>query len=206
MRNSKIILVGYSGHGLVVAEALLLSGKIIVGYTELNEKKSNPLDLTYIGNEIEFIATPFFDKHSYIIGIGDNTKREVLTNELGTEGLINAIHPSALISQFTQLGLGVFISARVVLNANVSIGDGVICNTGAIIEHDCNLGKFCHIGPGCILGGGVNIGERTLIGLGARILPNVNIGNDVVIGAGSTVTKDLPDGTTAYTDIKFKIK
>ena len=36
------------------------------------------------------------------------------------------------------------------------------------------------------------------VGGGTKVLPGVTIGSNVVIGTGSVVTKDIPDGVTAF--------
>ena len=42
MLDKEVVLIGYSGHGFVVAESALMSGLNIKHYTEKEEIKSNP--------------------------------------------------------------------------------------------------------------------------------------------------------------------
>ncbi len=94
----------------------------------------------------------------------------------------------------SELGAGVYVGAKAVVQVRASIGEHAIINTGAIIEHECRIGSNVHVAPGGVLGGRVTVGPDTLIGLGARVLPGVRIGSGCVVGAGAVVTGDLPDG------------
>lgn len=190
MIHNEIVLVGYSGHGFVIADACHTMGQTILGYYELEEVEENPFNLPYLGNEN--FENEKIKNQSYIVGVGDNKIRQKLINRLGQQKLVNVKHKNSIISSFAQLGKGVFINASAIINANTTIGDGVICNTACIVEHDCTIQSCAHIAPGAKLGGNVNIGKNVLVGIGAIILPGVTIGDDSIIGAGSIITKDIP--------------
>ena len=51
MSDRKIILVGYSGHGLVVADTALENNLNVIGYTEKSINGINPYNLEYLGDE-----------------------------------------------------------------------------------------------------------------------------------------------------------
>ncbi|WP_258007295.1 DapH/DapD/GlmU-related protein [Staphylococcus sp. 17KM0847] len=52
--------------------------------------------------------------------------------------------------------------------------------------------------PDALRIGDVKIGDHTMIGANVTILPGVTIGQNVKVGAGAVVSKDIPDGATAY--------
>lgn len=196
MSDNKSILIGYSGHGYVVAEAALESGVTIIGYSDKDAVVSNPFNLEYLGFEKNTDFAGWNLEASFIIGIGNNAIREriaVLVTDKGKE-LLTVISKSASVSKTAEIGKGTFINRNVAVNALATIGDNVILNTGCIIEHECVLSNAVHIAPGAVLAGNVNIGERSFIGANAVIKQGVTIGKDVIIGAGTVIIQDVPDG------------
>ena len=195
MLNKEVVLVGFSGHGFVVADAAIASNMNLRYYTDKKQITKNPFDLAYLGfeDDLDFV---FWDKeYDYILGIGDNLTRSKTADFLITKGvnLLNVIHPSASISAKVQFGVGNFISRNVSVNAMVQIGDICILNTGCIIEHECTIGNGVHIAPGAVLAGNVVIGDNTFVGANSVIKQGVKIGANVIIGAGSVILKDIAD-------------
>jgi sugar O-acyltransferase (sialic acid O-acetyltransferase NeuD family) len=194
--DKNLILVGYSGHGLVLADTAIENNFNIIGYSEKFISKSNPLNLEYLGCEADESFKGWYLKADYIIGIGDNDLREKIYNLLiqKDKKTITLINPSSSISNHSEIGNGVFINRNVSINAFASIGNNVILNTGCIIEHECNIADHVHIAPGAVLAGNVIVGERTFIGANSIVKQGIKIGKDVVVGAGSVVLTDIPDG------------
>jgi len=193
--NKEVVLVGFSGHGYVVAEAAIASNMNLRYYTDKKQITKNPFDLAYLGFEDDFDFA-FWDKeYDYILGIGDNLIRRKTADLFISKGgeLLNVIHPSASISAKVQFGIGNFISRNVSLNALVEIGDICILNTGCIIEHECIIGNGVHIAPGAVLAGNIEIGDNTFVGANSVIKQGVRIGANVIIGAGSVILKDIAD-------------
>ncbi len=195
MLNKEIVLVGFSGHGFVVADAAIASNMNLRYYADKKQITKNPFDLAYLGfeNDLDFA---FRNKeYDYILGIGDNLIRRKTADLLISKGvdLLNVIHPSASLSTKVQFGIGNFISRNVSVNALVEIGDFCILNTGCIIEHECIIGNGVHIAPGAVLAGNVEIGDNTFVGANSVIKQGVRIGANVIIGAGSVILKDIAD-------------
>lgn len=195
MLNREVVLVGYSGHGYVVADIAIASHMNLRYYTDKSKIFKNPFDLSYLGFEGN-LDYKFWDKDcSYILGIGDNLIRRKTADLLISKEvtLLNVTHPSASISTKVQFGIGNFISRNVSVNALVRIGDICILNTGCIIEHECVIGNAVHIAPGAVLAGNVEIGDNTFVGANTVIKQGVKIGRNVIIGAGSVILKDIGD-------------
>jgi UDP-perosamine 4-acetyltransferase len=133
-----------------------------------------------------------------IIAIGDNRVRDHCATKASAAGLelINAIHPTAVISPSAQIGRNVVVAAGAVLGTEARIGDGVIINTGAIIDHECEIGAAAHICPGARLAGRVQVGSFAFIGLGSCIIQCLRIGAGATVGAGAVVTRDVATGQT----------
>jgi sugar O-acyltransferase (sialic acid O-acetyltransferase NeuD family) len=187
MHTSNIILIGGGGHGKVVADCLLAQGVKIVHVVD--PRKSEPL--LGIPRVPEYIPH-LIGETLVVVAIGDNEARKKVANQVKHQ-FGTAIHPSAVISDYSIVGEGSMILHRAIIQADVKIGAHVIVNTGAQIDHDCTIGSFVHIAPRAVLCGTVSVGERSLIGAGAVIIPGVTIGTNVVIGAGAVVLKNVPD-------------
>ena len=195
MLNKEVVLVGYSGHGYVVADIAVASHMNLRYYTDKSKISKDPFDLSYLGFEGNS-DYKFWDKdYSYILGIGDNLIRRKTANLLISKEvtLLNVIHHSASISTKVQVGIGNFISRNVSVNALATVGDFCILNTGCIIEHECMIENGVHIAPGAVLAGNVEIGENTFVGANTVIKQGVKIGRNVIIGAGSVILKDIAD-------------
>lgn len=197
MKN--VILFSYSGHAMVVCDILIKKGYLIKGYLEKKPKNDNPFGITWLGHESEPQVAELLYKINSFIAIGNNDAREKVQNFLEQKDMlepINVIHPSAVISDASSMGVGILIAANVSINPLVNIGNGVICNTACIIEHECKIGAFAHIAPGAVLAGNVTIGDCSFIGANSVIKQGITIGRNVTVGAGSVVIRDIPDNVT----------
>lgn len=194
------VIVGYSGHGYVVADILLSSGLEIAGYCERRAKEQNPYGLNYLGDEFDEETLKAMIGLNIYLGIGDNHNRSRLYQHLSDHNMNLPLlsDPKSTVSKLAQIGSGTIIMPGSIVNALTKIGNGVILNTGCVVEHECTISNFAHIGPGAILAGGVSVGEKTFIGAGSVVRQSINIGSNVVIGAGSVIVKDVPAGVTVF--------
>lgn len=196
MLDHKIILAGYSGHGFVVADATLAAGGKLKYYTDINESRSNPFDLIYLGDESKQQFNGWQLDCDFIVGVGDNRIRQRIINMIISKGkdVINIIHPTASIGSKFDMKYGNFIARQVAISPLVIVGIGCILNTGCVLEHECELSDYVHIAPGAVLAGNVHVGARSFIGANAVIKQGIKIGSDVIIGAGAVVLKDVENG------------
>lgn len=197
MLDNKNVIIGYSGHAYVVAESFISKGNILSYYTDLKEASNNPFNLSYLGFESSANFKGWGMPLNYILGIGDNNMREKAANLILNKSfqLRNVIDSNALISKSANIGLGVFASKGVLVNAFAKIGNFTILNTGCIIEHECEIGIAAHIAPGVVLAGNVKVGNRTFIGANSVIKQGIEIGDDVIIGAGSVIIEHVKSNT-----------
>jgi acetyltransferase EpsM len=193
--DNKIILIGYSGHAMVIADAALDNGLNIIGYAEKKIIENNPFNLKYLGDEKEETFIGWKLNADFLIGIGDNIIREKIFNSLVKRGseVKTLKSKSSIISKYATIGNGTFVSNNVTVNACSQIGMNVILNSGCIVEHECNIENSAHIAPGAVLAGNVTIGERSFVGANAVLKQGVVIGKNVIIGAGAVVLHDIPD-------------
>jgi UDP-perosamine 4-acetyltransferase len=194
-----VVIIGGGGHAKVVIESLRAAGHTVAAVIDADPTPRRVAGVQVVGDDSALPRLLGEGITQAFVAIGDNRLRSRLARGLREQGfeLVNAIHPSAVISPSAKLGAGVAVMAGAVINAESEIGDLAIINTGAIVDHDCRLGAACHLGPASALAGGVRIGDRAFLGVGARVIPNMTIGADAIVGAGAVVVRDLSDAVVA---------
>lgn len=191
----EVVLIGYSGQGHIAQDIFEMMGRKVKGYCDLEEKEKNYGNLIYLGNEADNSVLEALRDYDCFVSIGDNrirekTSRFLLNNEVE---LINAIHPSSVVSSSVTLGKGIMVGPNAIINTQAVIKDGSICNSASVVEHGCQVGEYSHIAPGAILCGEVTIGDFTLIGASSVVLFNLCIGHHVIVGAGTNVINNVLD-------------
>jgi sugar O-acyltransferase (sialic acid O-acetyltransferase NeuD family) len=196
MRN-KLLIIGASGHGKVVADVAKKMNKWnSIEFLDDDENIETSLGLKVIGKSIE--VNKYLLDYDIFVGIGNNEIRKKIQENLEAEGakIPILIHPNSVIGELVELSLGTVVMAGVVINCCTRIGKGCIINTGATIDHDNLVGDYVHISPGAHLAGTVSVGNRTWLGIGAVISNNVKITSKCTVGAGSVVIKDITEAGT----------
>jgi len=193
---NKLVIIGAGGHGNVVAFAAEESKRYceIVFIDDVVSTSKTGLKVVGKTKDIE----KFVKDYEFIVAIGDNKFRKEISRkvlELGGK-LTTIIHPSAVVSKYSSIKEGVFVSANAVINPFAKIEEGAIINTAAVIEHDCKVGEYTHVCPSVSLAGTVSVGSCCTLGIGTKVINNLEISNDVVLGAGSVVVKDIKESGT----------
>lgn len=183
--NRKVIIIGASGHGKVIADIVRANGDEVLGYLDDDESKDT---LGTISDWKKYQGAEF------VIGIGNTATREKISH-LPCKWY-TAIHPSAVISLEVMIREGTVVMANVVINAGAFIGKHCIINTSAVVEHDNVIEDYAHISVGAKLGGTVKIGKGSWIGIGATVSNNLSICSDCMIGAGAVVVNDIKEKGT----------
>lgn len=195
---NSVILVGAGGHAISSVEVIEKTnefkiagliglkseiGKKILGYEIIGDDESLPK----LRNTIE---------HA-IVTVGQISSANIRATLFTTLQNLNfniptIISPFALVSTYSQIGIGTIVFHGARINAASNIGSNCIINTNAIIEHGAEIGNNCHISTGALVNGEVSIGPGTFVGSGAIIRDGVSIGANSVIGMGTRITKNLP--------------
>lgn len=196
MNSNGLLVVGAGGHGRSVAEAAMLEKKwhSIHFVDDRAHEIDNvnglsvvaPLrDLTSIGRKYQGI----------IVAIGHNETRGQLIQQIldASLPLATVTHPSAFISQFSEIGPGSAVMAGAVVGANAQLGVGCIVNCNATVDHDCVLQNFCHLGVGVNLPGGVEVGKGVLLQAGVSVEAQLRIPSWAFWSTGKTVTQHEVD-------------
>jgi sugar O-acyltransferase (sialic acid O-acetyltransferase NeuD family) len=196
----QVVLIGYSGHALVVADIMYAMGHAVIGYFDIEAKASNPYALQYLGSErnTDDLGKVVSRGVVFALGLGQNQARKNAFEFLSDSRLtaITGTHLSAIVSPTAIIGEGSMVMPRAVVNALATVGKACIINSGAIVEHECIIGDFVHVAPSATLAGNVRVNDSAFIGANATVKQGVRIGKNTVIGAGSVVLNDIPDNET----------
>lgn len=203
MKN--IVLIGGGNQAHYTIDIIEKEGKYnIVGIIDsIQEIGSDRFGYKILGrqeNLKELIS--IYNIEGGIISIGDNWSRYYVYNQIldivPDFNFVNAIHPSVVIGNTTELGVGIVAMAGCIFNPKAKIGNFTFFATGAQVEHDNEIGDFASISAGSLTGGYVKLGKFSAITLGVTIMDRIEIGENTVVGAGSLVIKSLPDNVLAY--------
>lgn len=201
--TNPIVIVGAGSHGRGVADVLtsMDAEQVVAGYLD----DTRPVRDIILGHPVldgfGAMRDPIFvANHRWIVAIGDNLVRNDLCRALADAGatFVNVIHPSAQISQSATLGRGLYVGACAAMATGSIVGDWALIGAHTFIGVDARVGEAAFIGHATVVSAGSSVGARSFLGSGPILSIDASVGADCVVGASSLVTRDLPDGTTAY--------
>jgi sugar O-acyltransferase (sialic acid O-acetyltransferase NeuD family) len=196
-KHDKLLIIGASGHGKVVANIALKMNKWkSIAFLDDDESMKVSMGLKIIGKLSD--AFTYIDDSDIFVAVGNNATRERIQEKLEVTGasIPVLVHNNAVIGEQVELGIGTVVMAGVVINCCTKIGKGCIINTGATIDHDNSIEDYVHISPGVHTAGTVKVGKGTWLGIGSAVSNNVNITSTCKVGAGAVVIKDITESGT----------
>jgi len=114
------------------------------------------------------------------------------------------IHPSAVISNRSQIGNDVSIGANVVIGPDCIIGNHVIIKANCSIVQDVVIGEYSVIHNGSVLGSdGFGYAPSKDGYIKIEQLGKLVIGRDVEIGASCTIDRGALDNTEIHDGVKL---
>ena len=137
-----LAILGASGHGKVIADSAEASGfRHIVFFDDAWPGIATNGPWEVVGTTQDLLLN-LESYSSVVVAIGNNAIRYNKLNTLLDAGapVVSVVHPSAIVSPHSSLGVGSVVFAGAVVNAGAEVGAGTIVNTNAVIEHDCVLG------------------------------------------------------------------
>jgi len=195
--KEKLIIIGASGHGKVVADIAIKMNKWqSIAFLDDDESIKTSMRLEVIGKTAD--AFTYKEEADFFVAIGSNVTREKIQEKLIEQGLnvVSLIHPSAVIGTDVEIGIGTAVMGGVVINSSSRVGNGCIINTSSSLDHENVIEDYVHISPGVRTAGSVEVGKRTWLGIGSLISNNVNICSGCKVGAGAVVVKDITEPGT----------
>lgn len=190
--HEKLLIVGASGHGKVVADiAKQMSKWNSIAFLDDNEFITTSPSNKVLGRTSD--ALKYKDEADFFVAIGNNATREKIQEKLLCEGLsvVTLVHPRSVVCSDVEIGVGTAVMAGVVINSSSKIGKGCIINTSSSLDHDNVICDYVHVSPRVSLAGNVRVGKSTWLGIGSVVINNVNISSGCIVGAGAVVVRDI---------------
>ena len=193
------LIIGTGGHAKVLADALLASGRQVLGFTAKKTWNGEPTELLpglkVLGTDavLRDYAVEDVELVNGLGGVDCSGLRRRLQERLEANGwhFSGVRHPAALVSPFTYVSAGVQLLAACVVQAGARIGTGSIVNTAAVVEHDSVLDEYVHVAPRAIICGATHVGCNSHVGAGAIVRQGLQLGPDTLVGVGAVVVKDF---------------
>lgn len=194
--TDRLVLIGGGEHALVVHEAATLAGARVRG--AIAPQVHEPLLRLGDDHQRDQILQPGDRLIAAWCGQPGSAHRQHCIQDWTDAGPRwgSVVHPTAWVSLKARIGVGVFIGAGAIVQAEADIGDHAIINSGAVVEHHCRIGTGVHLAPAAVLGGGCTVGAWTWIGLGARIRDHLHIHQHAIVAMGAVVVADVDAHTT----------
>lgn len=180
----KKALIGYGGHA---SEVMAQMGLKLTCFVDDKFVTENCLPLSK------------FDPNNYVVmvAIANPQDRFNMVNKLPKETkYFTFIHPTALIINDVEIGIGSFIGAYSILTTNIKIGSHSLLNRSNHIGHDCIVGDYFSAMPGSIVSGNVNIGNNVYLGTNSSIKEKLTIIDNVTIGLNTGIVKSIDKSGT----------
>ena len=201
MKKRPVIIIGAGGHAKVVFDILLLTETKVLGFSDLDPTRAgNSIHGCSILGDDETVLRN--DPASVLLvngvgSVGNMQARRAVFDKYSDKGyaFMTVIHPSAVVSPRSDIGIGVQIMAGAIIQIDSRISDNCIINTGAIVEHDCRIDAHVHLAPGVTLSGDVVVGTESHVGTGATIMQGVHLGRRCTVAAGAVVIADIGNDT-----------
>ena len=194
--NKKLCIAGPGGFGREVLCCLIdtiqdkkIKIEDIVCFMEIDEhyKESKIMG-------VDVIPQSKFDPLLYevVIAIGEPSLRKKVVKSLpDNTTYTKIIHPTAVISEWVEIGDGSIVTAGTIITCNIKIGKHAHLNLHTTIGHDCEIGDFFTTAPGVNISGKCIFDECVYLGTNAAVRQDVKICSNVTVGMGGVVVKDI---------------
>lgn len=202
-----IVVLGGSGDGLVVSEAIRAAaagGAAIRCAGYLNDALP-PGDVLgghpVLGKLDDWASLPpnylFIPAIQKLKQMRDRAAR---VERLGIprERWATVIHPMAFVSSDTRIGVGVYIASNANVQPGCSIGDFASLRSGAMLGHHCDVSDHGYVGPNAVMCGGSKLGIGAFLGPGAVLLDTKSMGDFSIAGINAAVTKSVPENRVVF--------
>ena len=188
----RLVIIGASGHGMVVADIACLVGYDDIRFLDDDSAKKSCCGYPVVGP----VSDAAFIESNLFVAIGNAAVRRELMERYRHATFPSLVHPSAVVARTSRLGAGTVVMAGAIINPGAIVGRGCIVNTCASVDHGCMVADFAHVAVGAHLCGEVTVGAGVWIGAGSTVSNNVDICAGTTVGAGAVVVRDITEAGT----------
>ncbi len=137
------------------------------------------------------------EQYDVVVAIGDPKLRKGFVETLPPNTTYTTIiHPSAVMSDWVEIGEGSIVTAGTIMTCNIKIGKHAHLNLHTTVGHDCQIGDYFTTAPGANISGNCTFGDCVYFGTNASVRQGVHICDNVTIGMGGVVVKDIAEEGT----------
>lgn len=108
------------------------------------------------------------------------------------------VHSSCYVDPTAEIGRGVVVYPRCIIDRNALIKDNVFINWGTGIGHDAVMESHSFVAAMVLIAGLSHVGEMCMIGNGTVTIDHIQIADSTTIGGGSVVVKNINDPNGIY--------
>lgn len=198
MTSLPVIIIGVNPFALEVAHIFEKNNVVIYGFLDDDPKKKDTSvgEIPVLGNTEDDTFWSLIGKNCNVFVALDNPveRRKMIETIIEDRKVkpVNAIHPSAQISDSKNLGYGAYIGAGSIISPEAKIGESCIIGAGVIVETGAILDDYSQIGSGTVVGKEAKIDSNVFVGINSTIVGSVKIGKSATVGAGSVVIENVP--------------
>ncbi len=201
MKNLVIVGAGDLGKELVwlIEDINRLSPTyLILGFLDDNNKKTGNEFYGYrvLGNSgmLEELAerNPF----SAVIAIQDGSiRKKIVDAHPGFHHWESIVHPSAVISSSSPLGVGSIVFPHVTISVDSRIGRFDLFYIHATVCNDCQIGDYVSVMSGASVSEHAEIGDEAFLAAGSIVYPHRKLGKNVKVGVEATASVNYSEGS-----------
>ncbi|MBN9417500.1 hypothetical protein ABS71_20925 [bacterium SCN 62-11] len=197
-----IVILGSGTHAVDILDSLLLCNQIEERYKPLGFLDDRPAQASVHGfpvlGGLEQAAS-FGPEVQFVTAIGSVASyrsKPGLVERLGLprERFAAVVHPSACVSQWSQIGHGCVILQQCTLSAGCRLDDQVVLLPGCRVSHDTVVADYNILATGVILSGYVQVERNCYLGAGSLVRERLRLGEGCLVGMGSVVVQSVEAG------------
>lgn len=136
----------------------------------------------------------------FVCALGDTKYKNKYVNLILIKGgmFTNIIHPTSIINNNVEIGIGAIICPFTYISNEVTIGNFVTIQSHCAIGHDVKIGDYCQINALSFFGGFSELKELVTVNPGATVAPKKVIFENCIIGTNSSVISNIKSNRTVY--------
>lgn len=141
----------------------------------------------------------------FVCSISEPVGKKSVVESLLSRGakFVDLIHPTARISDYVQVGVGLVMYPYASIGVNSNVGNFV--TVSGSIAHDNVIGDYVTLSGGAALSGNVSVGECAFFGAKSIVAPKIKIGNNAFVGIGSVVVTHVKPNVRVFGNPARKI-
>lgn len=200
----RLVIIGAGDLGQQIAHFVTSDKQFdVVGYVDDWAEKGTlvcgkPV-LGKIDDLLNLFANNYFDEVLIGVGYKHFDFRKSLYDRFKEKiPFATFVHSSCYVDPTAEIGKGVVVYPRCIIDRNAHIRDNVFINWGTGIGHDAVLESHSFIAAMVLVAGMSHIGEMCMLGNGMVTIDHINIADSTTVGGGAVVVKNIDEPNGVY--------